>query len=102
MNTELVLFPEEEDKSCGSVVPLVASNGKTYYGLSVGYWLVDDTDNYIHILLREDIDTIVHETATSKAVRAELRAAERDTKGEEKKPTIEYDPITKRFNKVYQ
>lgn len=100
MDTNFVLVPEEEGKNYGIIKPVDPVSGQEY-GLSVGHWIVLSSDNRIHIILKEDIDSIIHETATTKAIRAELRAAERDNKGVEIKPTIILDPVTRRFKQVY-
>ena len=93
MEANLVLVPEVEGSQYGVVSPL--PNG----GLSVGYW--NTLNGRIHITLYADVDTIVHEVATSKAINAELRAAKKDNEGEEIKPNIEYNPKTKRFKEVW-
>jgi len=86
MEANLVLVPDADDSKSGKVTPVPN-------GLSVGYWFTR-SDGRIYVNLSSDIDTIVHEVATSKAIRAELRAADKDNKGEEIKPLIEYNPIT--------
>lgn len=97
MDTRLALIPDDNDTSRGAVKPVITKGEDIIYGLSVGHWTANVPDGYIHIILSEDIDTIKHETATRKGVRAELRAAEKVAKGEEKKRTITLDPKTKRF-----
>lgn len=92
MEAKLVLLPETEGSQYGAVVPIPN-------GLSVGYWATH-SDGHIHITLISDVDTIVHEVATREAVRAELRAANKVAKGEEKQPVIEYDPVTRKFRQV--
>lgn len=101
MDTRLVLVSDERTKDHGTVKTVALVNGNLYHGLSVGTWRLSDTDGYIYLTLYHDLDTIIHETATTKAVRAELRAAEKDAKGVEKKPIIILDPVTKRFKEVY-
>lgn len=102
MDTRLVLVPEEEGATYGRVKPARIEGGTITYGLSVGTWSLSKQDGRIYIDLLKDIDTIVHEVATRKGVRAELIAANKDAKGVEKKPTIILDPRTKRFKEVYQ
>lgn len=99
MDARLALVPNGEDTSRG-VVRLVTDNG-ILYGRSVGHWTSSTIDGNIHVILNQDVDTITHEVATSKAIRAELRAAERDANGVEIKPIITYDPKTRRFKEVY-
>lgn len=102
MEAHLALIPEEEGSPYGTVNPVVADNGGITYGLSVGNWTLssESGNGYIHIVLPADVETIVHEVATRKSVRAESRATEKALKGEEKKPTIEYDPVTRKFKQV--
>lgn len=101
METRLVLIPEEEGATYGKVQPLKVNGGNILYGLSVGFWSLSKEDNRVYIRLNEDIDNITHEVATAKSVRAELRQAKKDAEGVEIKPTIEYNPRTKRFKQVY-
>lgn len=102
MEARLALIPEAKDTPYGTVKPVeVGKNGNIAYGLSVGSWVVSSVDKNIHITLSADIDTIVHEVATRKGIRAELRQAEKDAKGVEPEKVIEYDPISKRFRQVY-
>ena len=101
MEARLILVPDEEEKDCGVVKPVVVIGGVITYGLSIGNWTLLKTDNRIHITLYEDVTTIIHETATSKAVAAELRAAEKDANGVEKKTVVTLDPRTKRFKEEY-
>lgn len=100
-NNTFALIPEGEDKLYGGVKPVEVIDGQVCYGLSIGGWAVSHLDGNIHIVLREDIDAIIHETATRRGVNAELRQAEKDAKGVEKKPTIVLDPRTKRFKEEY-
>ena len=101
MDARLVLVHDEEEEACGVVKPVVVIGGVITYGLSIGNWSLSKTDNRIHITLNGDVTTIIHETATSKAVNAELRAAEKDAKGVEKAMVITLDPRTKRFKQEY-
>lgn len=99
MDTTFVLIPEEEGKNYGTIKPVDPVNGEVC-GLSVGYWRLLPPDNRIYIMFKESIDTIIHEVATTKSIRAELRAANRDNRGVEKKPIISYDPVSKKFRSV--
>ena len=101
MDAHLVLVPDEDEEACGVVKPVAVIDGVMAYGLSIGSWTLLDADNRIHITLNGDIDTIIHETATRKAVNAEIRAAEKDARGEEKKTVVTLDPRTKRFKQEY-
>lgn len=98
MDNRFVLVPEEEGATHGRVRPAI---GIVAHGLSVGNWALSSRDGRIYLDLDSDTDTIIHETATSRSVRAELRAAEKDAKGVEKKPTIVLNPRTKRFSEVW-
>ena len=101
MDNRLVLVPEEEGATYGTVKPVaVNGSGLMSYGLSVGGWSLSSYDNRIYIDLLKDIDTVIHEVATTKSVKAELRAADKDAKGTEIKPVVTYDPRTKRFKQV--
>lgn len=100
MATRLVLVPEEEGATYGRVTPAKANGSTITYGLSVGTWSLGSNGNVL-IDLNKDIDTITHEIATSKGVRAELRQADKDAKGMEKKTIIILDPKTKRFKQEY-
>ena len=98
MDAHLALIPEEEDKPYGTVKPMAVIDGSIRYGLSVGSWSI--SNGITHVILSDDIDTIVHETATRKAVNAEIRAAEKDARGIDKPVTVEYNPVTKRFRQI--
>ncbi len=98
MENRFVLVPEDEETTHGMVRP---AEGIVAYGRAVGIWRTSGQDGRIYLDLYSDTDTIIHETATSKGVRAELRAAEKDAKGTERKPTIVLDPRTKRFKEVW-
>jgi len=101
MNNRLVLVPEEDGATYGTVKPVaINGDGAMSYGLSVGHWVLTAKDNRIYIDLLRDIDTIIHKVATLKSVKAELRAGEKDVNGTEIKPIITYDPQTKRFEQV--
>ena len=97
MPTRLALLPSERVNTCGPVVP-TAKDGITPVGLSVGTWHILNSIIYVEFLT--DIDTIKHEVATSKAVRQELRQAEKDKAGIIHPTKIEYDPRTKKFRQV--
>ena len=101
MATRLILREKEQDGDlCGRVLPLVVTkDGETHLGLSVGHWGKSDNGT-IYIDLYSNVDTIIHEVATRKSVRAEIRAAEKDAKGEEHPFHVEFDPVTKRFKQV--
>lgn len=99
MPARIILQHRERGNTYGRVVPLLHDkDGEPYHGLPVGHWGINAGEIYIDLL--ESIDTIVHEVATRKAVRAEIRAANKVAKGEEHPFHVEYDPITKRFKQV--
>ena len=100
MASRLVLERKNPEDTYGTVKPLQVVNGSVIGGLSVGTWRLGE-DGIICIDLNADLDTIIHEVATRKAVRAELRAAEKDAKGTEIKPIVEYDPVARRFRQIY-
>lgn len=101
MDTRLALIPDDEDPTRGMVKPATITTEGVFYGLSVGRFTTSAPDGNIHIILNGSIDAIHHEAATRKGVAAELRAAEKDAKGKEIKPTIILDIKTKRFKEVY-
>ena len=102
MDTRLALLPEEEGKPYGTVKPVEVKEGQPQYGLSIGSWSVSSADGHVHIVLNDSIPIIIHEVATSKAIRAEMRASEKDRNGTEKKPIIILDTITKRFRQIIE
>ena len=101
MDARLALVPDNSDTSLGVIKPIAYDDGNILYGMAIGHWTSHTSDGNIHIVLYDDITTIIHEKATGKAIRAELRAAEKDNNGEEIRPDIEYDPKTKRFKEVW-
>lgn len=96
-DARLVLQRDEDSSIRGTVHPIaVRQNGDVLRSpTSIGRWTV--LKGEIWITLYHDLDRIVHEVATSKAVTAELRQSVKDAKGKEWPKHIEYDPVTKRF-----
>jgi len=100
MAVKIILQPKKQDDDLyGSAVPVVYDDdGTALTGLPIGWWRVDK--GVVSIELLPDIDVLKHETATRQAIRAELRAAEKDKKGVEAPIQIEFNPRTKRFKQV--
>jgi len=97
---KLVLQEDKDSKDCGQVLAAEVIDNKLTTGLQCGYWARDG--NRIIITLFDDLDTIIHEIATRKAVRAELRAADKDRVGVEKPYDIVLDVNTGKLSKVYK
>ncbi len=100
MTTRLELV-KEDNETFGRIQPVEVTPTGNYHGLSVGSWY--ETDGHIYLDLYEPPDTIAHEIATSKAVRAEIAADKRAKEGVEvvRPFRVEYNPKTKRFKQVF-
>jgi len=98
---KLVLQPDKASPSCGQVYPAEVVNNKLACGgIQCGHWTRSGDRIVVH--LNDDLEVIIHEVATRKAIRAELRAAERDAIPKELSFEIVMDPQTRKFKKVYK